>query len=233
MSGTNFTPIELEQLAAGSVEGSGAFDVLMRATRDHLDVEWARGRIKGPEYATVYLGSVQQVLNTAMQFLLAKNTANMDAALKQKQMDLLDAQRLQVQAETLLTEQKTANAVLEGKVLAAQECKLKAEYDLTMLMKAKTTAETALLEQKNLTEKAQTQAMGVDENSILGRQKLLFKAQTDGFQRDAEQKAAKLMVDSWNARRMTDDQTKATDINQLTDPFIGRAVSKLLAGVNA
>lgn len=261
MSDTTFTPIELAQLAAGNIDGDGAFDVLMRATKAHLDAEWTKGRIKGPEYAQVYLGSVQQVLGTALQFLLAKNTANQDALLKQKQVELvskqieqaqaqlellqaqtiqtqqqtanLTAQRDQILAQTALINQQKANAEVENTVLVAQECKLRAEYDNLMLQKVRTTSETTLLNQKIATEKAQTQSLGVDEDSILGRQKLLFKAQTDGFQRDAEQKAAKLMVDSWNARRMTDDLTEATDVNQLTDPFIGRAVAKLLEGINA
>ena len=90
-----------------------------------------------------------------------------------------------------------------------------------------------LLGQKVQTEKAQTVALGVDDNSVIGRQKLLYKAQTDGFQRDAEQKTAKLLVDSWNVRRTTDEGTVADSTNMLNDATIGRAVKKLMAGVEA
>ena len=75
--------------------------------------------------------------------------------------------------------------------------------------------------------------MGVDENSVVGRQKLLYKAQTDGFSRDAEQKAAKLLVDSWSTRRATDEGTVADATNMLNDATVGRSVKKLLAGVGA
>ena len=247
-------PIELVDLTQATIEGAGAFDVLMRAMKGHLEQEFSKNRIKGPEYSQVYLGSLQSVMSTALQFLMAKNQANQEVRLKELQIELarvevqkaqaqlaqiqaqsqnLAAQKLQIEAETALTVQKTANAVIEATVLTAQECKLRAEYDNLLLAKGRTTAETSLLEQKIVTEKAQVTSLGVDDDSVVGRQKLLYKAQTDGFQRDAEQKAAKLMVDSWNARRMTDDATAATDVNQLTDPFIGRAVSKLLAGINA
>lgn len=129
--------------------------------------------------------------------------------------------------------QKTANAVKEGLVLVAQECKLRAEYDLLILNKDKTTQETSLLLWKTNTEKAQTLATGVDANSVIGKQKALYGAQADGFTRDAEQKAAKIMVDSWNVRRTTDEGTVADGTNMLNDATVGRAVNRLLGGVGA
>ena len=50
---------------------------------------------------------------------------------------------------------------------------------------------------------------------------------------DAEQKAAKLMVDSWNVRRTTDEGTVADGTNRLSDYYVGNAVAKLLAGIGA
>ena len=87
--------------------------------------------------------------------------------------------------------------------------------------------------QKVITERAQVQAIGVDADSVIGKQKSLYQAQTDGFKRDAEQKAAKLMVDSWNIRRTTDEATVADQTNMLADSVVGRAVAKMLAGVGA
>jgi hypothetical protein len=111
---------------------------------------------------------------------------------------------------------------------------LRAEFDVLMETKLKTAQETLLLAQKVATEKAQITAMGVDDNSVVGRQKLLYSAQSDGFKRDAEQKAAKVMVDTWNVRRTTDPDSAAADsTNKLGDIFVGQAVSKLLNGVGA
>lgn len=132
-----------------------------------------------------------------------------------------------------LVEQQTENALAEHAVLVAQECKLRAEYDNLLEAKIRSAAETALLNQKLVTEKAQTTAMGVEADSVIGRQKALYGAQTDGYKRDAEQKAADLMIKSWATRRTTDEGTVADATNMLYDQAIGRAVNKLLTGVGA
>ncbi|MCA9911725.1 MAG: hypothetical protein KC496_00185, partial [Anaerolineae bacterium] len=132
-----------------------------------------------------------------------------------------------------LTNEQAANAVVEGTVLQAQKCKLDAEYDVLLIQKLKTSEEQALLAQKRLTEAAQTTALGVDADSVIGRQKGLYVAQTNGFSRDAEQKAADLMAKTWMTRRTTDDGTVADATNMLDDASIGRAINKLLQGVGA
>ena len=102
-----------------------------------------------------------------------------------------------------------------------------------MLQKDRATAETSLLTQKIVTEKAQTTGIGVDVDSVVGRQKALYLAQTTGFTRDAEQKVAKLMADTWNVRRTTDEGTIADGTNMLNDATVGRAIKKMLEGVGA
>ena len=232
--------IAVTDLTQATLDGTGIFDVLMRANKAHLESEFNKGRIKGPEYSTVYLGSLTQVMQTALQLLLTKDKTSLENQLIEKQIELADAQTreveariLQVQKQTELIEQQRLNAVTENTVLVAQECKLRAEYDLTMGSVLKTAQETSLLSQKIATERAQITAMGVDEDSVVGRQKALYQAQTAGFTRDAEQKAAKLLVDSWNVRRTTDEGTVADSVNMLNDATVGRAVNKLLTGVGA
>lgn len=316
-------PIEITAVTT-AIDGDGSFDVLMRTVKDHLQQEFNQNRIRGPEFAQVYLGALQTVLTSSMQFALQRQAANQDALVKEKQLAMMDlqtealvlqnniaeqqllnlekegenlvvqkallqaqaniatqqklnledelitsvaqrakltqetanlaatetlignqaaqvaqqttnlaAQKLQIDAETALTVQKTENAVVEEDVLVAQKCKLQAEFDVLMLTKSKTTSETELLEQKILTEKAQVTELGVDDNSVVGRQKQLYVAQTNGFNRDAEQKAAKVLVDSWNVRRTTDEGTSANTTNKLDDTNVGRAVTALLNGIGA
>jgi len=209
---TAVTALAVTDLTAGTVDGAGVFDKLMSAFKAHIEQEFLATRLRGPEYATVYLGGLQECMQQAMAFLLAKTKNAL---------------------EVELLRQNVANAILQGKVLIAEECKLRAEYDLVMQNVLKATQETLLLAQKVATEKAQTQAGGVDADSIVGKQKILYQAQADGFARDAEQKAAKILVDSWNVRRTTDDATVADATNKLADTFIGRAIDKLLGGVGA
>lgn len=155
-----------------------------------------------------------------------------------KQGQMVDAQIIKLAKDSLLTDaqillltQQKLNAVIEGDVLTANKCKLQAEFDLLILSKDKTVQETALLTWKTNTEKGQTIQLGVDADSVLGKQKALYAAQTAGFQRDAEQKAAKIMVDTWNVRRTTDEATIAGGTNRLGDADVGNAVGKMLAGV--
>lgn len=360
------TPITLNDLTLATLDGTGVFDVLMRANKAHLEAEYSKNRIKGSEYATVYLGSLEAVLNSALQFLLQKDKIALEAQLIEQQILLAqvevikaNAQVLQTEAQTELVKQQTANALAElailqanalkipaeiahlqaqtamvgqqtenldaellnipkqgalidaqalntskqaalvekeilvkteqvliakeelkvataklanipkegvvldkqaldieaktglttqqktnlvaeglnipkqGAVLDGQKCKLDAEFDLLKTTDLKTAEEQALLAWKTTTEKAQTTALGVDANSVIGKQKALYGAQTEGFTRDAEQKAAKLMVDSWNVRRTTDEGTVADSTNMLNDAAVGRAVNKLLSGVGA
>lgn len=272
---TTIAPITIAQLTQAEVDGTGVFDVLMRATKGHLEQEYNKNRIKGGEYATVYLGSLEHVLRAALQFLLEKDKNLYEAELIRAQVllaeaelakTLVDTQRLEVevlkaQAELvilqlnatkipaeivlltaqagLVTEQaglvteQTANAVVERTVLQAQKCKLDAEFDVLQAQKIKVAGETTLLAQKTATEKAQIDELGVDLDSVIGRQKALYKAQTDGFSRDAEQRAADIMVKTWNVRRTTDEGTIADGTNMLNDVTIGRSINKLLQGVGA
>lgn len=247
-------PILTADLTTATVDGTGLFDTLMRATKAHLEQEYKLSRIKGPEYATVYLGSLESTMRTSLEFLMTKQKNALDAQLIGAQvaiaeiallkasveLAILEASLLKVPAEIALLEaqtlkvtQETANAVIEGTVLTAQKCKLDAEFDNLMLVKLKTTSETALLTQKKLTEQAQVTASGVDADSVIGRQKLLYEAQSSGYARDAEQKAADLMIKTWNVRRTTDEATVADGTNKLSDLYVGNAVTKLLSGIGA
>lgn len=184
------------------------------------------------------LDLMDKQIDLAEQDLLLKAK---DLELKEAQIELAVAGLPKLVAETAMIEQQTTNLVAqaenipkEGEVLDAQVCKLRAEFDLLAENKLKALAETGLLNQKKITEAAQTSGIGVDPQSVLGKQMLLYQGQADGFKRDAEQKAARLLLDSWNARRMTDESgTQANEQNLLYDPSIGQAVSKLLAGINA
>lgn len=353
------TPITVATLTTAALDGGGVFDTLMRANKAHLEAEFKAGRIKGADYANVYLGSLQSVLAASVQFLLERDKSTLEAekikadiTVIEAQKSLIDQQRLNaitensiaeakllnvpkegslldaqvatqtqqnlnlaaeklrieaqtaqvtsettnlgkqgvvldkqaldleaktslttqqtanllaeasnipkqgalidaqkdmqvqqklnlaseklgIESRTALTTQQAANAVTENTVLVAQECKLRAEYDATMEQKLRTGAETTLLNQKLLTERAQTQAIGVDLDSVVGRQKKLYEAQTNGYARDAEQKAADLLVRTWATRRTTHDQTPVNNVNMLEDSSIGRAVNKLLSGVGA
>ena len=310
-------PITLATLTEARVDGNGAFDTLMRAMSGHLEREFADNRLRGADYANVYLNALTPVLQNAVVFLLQKDEAAYKAQLVEAQVRLTEtqiklaeaelarevlnkellqaqirkidrdilssdksdavlvaqatqaaAQTAQIQAETLnvtkqgllitaQTDQSTAQAaniraetqnltkqaqLIDKQIetqtqqilnLKAEECVLKANYDIALSTNLQTVAQTTLVNQKVATEKAQTSGVGIEVNSVIGKQIALYNAQADGFKRDAEQKAAKMMIDSWNVRRTTDVGTVADATNQLNDANVGRAVQALLAGAGA
>lgn len=197
---------------ADSLTGVGVFDELMRASTAHLDKQFETGRIKGSDYANVYLGMMTALMQNATQFLLNQEKAGFEAD---------------------LVAQQVTNALKEHEVLHSTKCKLDAEYDNLVEVKLKTIAETNLLGQKQVTETAQTSSTGVDADSVVGRQKALYLAQTNGFTRDAEQKAAKVMVEAFAVQASTDESIGGTATNKLDSTNIGRVVEKLITGVNA
>lgn len=241
------TPITLNDLTQATVNGTGAFDTLMRAMVGHLELEFDKQRLRGADYANVYLNALTPVLQNAVVFLLQKDEAANKAALVEAQIRLTEAQVLLAQAElereqqnkeliaaqVLKVKQETTNLVQELANLKAQECVLKSQYDMNMLQKLQITAQTSLVQQKVATEKAQTSGAGIEVGSVIGKQIALYTAQAEGFVRDAEQKAAKLMSDTWNVRRTTDAGTVADATNGLLDANVGRAINALLAGVGA
>jgi hypothetical protein len=205
------TTIAIADLTTGVITGSGVFDKLMVSAKAHLAEEFQNGRIKGPEYSTVYLSMLTAVMDQAVKFLLEKDKTAIEI--------------------DLITQQK-ANAVIEGQVLTATKCKLDAEFDVLVETRAKVAAEKNLLVQKKVTETAQVSNVGVDTNSVIGRQNNLYTTQANGFIRNAEQKATEIMVNTWNTRRMTDDNTDA-NLAGVGDGNIIKAVNKLLQGVGA
>ena len=74
--------------------GSGVYDKLMHAINGNILVQYESGRIKGPEYAQVYLGSMQTAVVEAVKFMLTKEQIAKDLDLKQAQIDKLNDDKL-------------------------------------------------------------------------------------------------------------------------------------------
>ena len=81
--------------------GTGVFDGLMHAVNKNIEVQYNNGRIAGQDYANIYLGGLQAVLQQSIMFVLQKDTNDAQAA------EILDAT-------------KRANAALNPQVLKAK-----------------------------------------------------------------------------------------------------------------
>ena len=104
---------------------------------------------------------------------------------------------------------------------------------LVKAQKDKVLADKIFTEQKTKTEKAQISdnVDGVVAGTV-GRKNTLYKAQSDGFIRDAEQKLTKIMTDTWSVRASTNEDTD-TRYTNLDNASIGAVVNKAKAGIGA
>lgn len=116
------------------------------------------------------------------------------------------------------------NALLVSKLTT--ETKQQSSIDAQI---ATTNAQTELYEQKTTSELAQVDGSVILPNSAMDYQNKLIKAQTDAFTTDSIQKSTKLLLDTWNARHVSDFKGNPPDgFNKLHDKNIGEAVTTLM-----
>lgn len=139
-----------------------------------------------------------------------------------RQSDILEKE-LEIKISSLALQDKQlllADAELQVRIL---------ELDVKRAEVESAQAQAQLYAAKVLTENAQTMD-AAHPNSVLGSNIAVLRAQASGYARDAEQKAAKILVDAWNVQRNTDEGIKANAANLLYDTSIGKAVSAMLRG---
>ena len=96
--------ITIDQLtnATNATDGTGALDVMMKTITLHIDEQFKQNRIKGTEYAQVYLGAVQSVIAEANKFVLQQQAADKQAELYARQTQGFDDDARQKAAKQLL-----------------------------------------------------------------------------------------------------------------------------------
>ena len=97
------TKVDINDFSNGSIdnsnpqepkwEGTGVFDIIMKAANENIKIQNQTSRITGAEYAEVYLGTMQTAISEAMRFLLNKDQSTKDLEVKQANIDLLNRQR--------------------------------------------------------------------------------------------------------------------------------------------
>ena len=127
---------------------------------------------------------------------------------------------------------KISSLALQDKQLLLADAELEVrrlELDVKRAEVESAQAQAQLYAAKVLTENAQTMD-AAHPNSVLGSNIAVLRAQAAGYARDAEQKAAKILVDAWNVQRNTDESISANANNLLYDTSIGKAVGAMLRG---
>ena len=91
--------LDVKELTEKKLDGTGVFDVLMASTNLHIQKEYEQNRIRGPEYSQVYLGGLQAVLATSVDYLTKSKTLGIEIANQEKQGLLTEAQIELVKAQ--------------------------------------------------------------------------------------------------------------------------------------
>lgn len=217
----DIAPVTVDDITQGSVTGTGIFDKLMATVAAQLQAEFKADRITKSDYGQVYVSALNNTLGQAIQFLLTKDQAALQAATLAAQYekialekDILELQKQQLTLQLAQLEQQTL--LIQSQILTDA-------------------AQRALINQKTVTEVAQTQDTPMSNTStgysgVVGKQNALYAAQTTGFTRDAEQKAAKLALDILATQLSTDDSMTVANTN-MHPAAIGALVQKLATGI--
>ena len=194
------------QVTDGTLTGNGIFDTWMRALGAHLKREYAEQRITGDEYAKAYIALMNNLLNAAVGFLTQDAQLAMAQEKLKYELQLLDAQVKLADKELAL---KDKDLALKEKQVALAEAQLKA----------------AEAQYKDTID-------GQPVGGVLGKQMKVYDAQAKGFKDNALQAATKIMVDTWNIRRQTDESLQTTADSKLYDGNIGNAVAEMFSSVS-
>ena len=194
------------QVTDGTLTGNGIFYFWMRTLGAHLKREYAEQRITGDEYAKAYISLMNNLLNAAVGFLTQDAQLAMAKEKLVYELQLLDAQVNLANKELAI---KDKDLALKEKQVALAEAQLKA----------------AEAQYKDTVD-------GQPIGGVLGKQMKVYDAQAKGFKDNALQAATKIMVDTWNIRRQTDESLQTTADSKLYDGNIGNAIAEMFESVS-
>lgn len=209
--------LTLEMLTTKTVDGTGAFDVIMQAINSQLASQFEKSRITGAEYAKVYMQGMGQALSGAIQYLTTKDNAYWQAVATQYQAKIAQAQLVEARVNLETAKARLAVARLEAAnqeaTYALTKLKLSTEdvtycagiYNLENILPA----QKLLITEQTEAQRAQTLDTRLDGITsvagVMGKQKDLYTQQITSYQRDAETKALKLFTDAWITQKTIDE----------------------------
>ena len=157
-------------------DGTGVFDIIMKAANENIKIQNQTSRITGAEYAEVYLGTMQSAISEAMKFVLQNDTLAKELELKQAQIAKINAERDLVNAQIA--------------AFGAQQAK---ELELKQAQINKLTADKSLTDAQTLAYPAQ-QAKDIE---VKQANIDLLNRQREGFDDNKHQKLFEAQMNAW------------------------------------
>lgn len=226
------TPLTIDDLTTKTLDGTGAFDVIMSSVAVHLKSEYNAGRITGAEYSKTWIASMQAALSSATQFVLSKDTAKWQAVTAQIQA-LTAKVELQTAKANMLSKQAEANMMAANFALSKMKLATEgknyciATFNLDNMLPV----QLELVKEQREAQRAQTmdtRSDGATVTGSVGAQRSLHLQQITSYQRDAELKMTKLFTDAWTVMKTMDEgltpPTSFTNAN--IDLLLGKIKTK-------
>lgn len=96
-----------------TITGDGVFDKLMATVTTHINAQYDSSRIRGPEYASTYLGAIQATLAQATGFTMQAESQSLQNIDISKGTELKESQNLEIKANTDRKNAEFDQAILE------------------------------------------------------------------------------------------------------------------------
>lgn len=239
-------PIQLTDLTNGSTkrevgtqpvwEGTAIFDVLMKAVNENINIQYELTRITGSDYATVYLGAIETCIKEATNLLLQK-------AIADKEIEVKQAQILNIQEDTRLKTAQIATEQEETKLKAAQATAypLQSAKDLEVKSKeieVKTQQILTMQNDDNIKSAQSAKDLGVKQAQIdkliddlltAAKQRELYSRQILGFDDNKYQKLFESQLSSWGLMFSSGMMTEKPAV--IRDDKVSALYTKLTTGI--
>ena len=168
--------------------GSGVFDKLMAAVNKNIKIQYDEGKIKGVDYANVYMGSLQTVLQQSIEFVLREKLV--EAQIEGIKMDNIVKEfeiEVKIPKELELLNKQVELAEQEVLVKKEQVEQLKAQTEQAV-------AQTALLTRQQL----ELELNGIADRASKEAQTSLYTRQEQGFDDNKNQKLFEAQMNAWS-----------------------------------
>ncbi len=122
----------INDVTTEEIDGTGVFDVYMRAGMNQLNTQYDKGRIKGSDFAQAYIQTIQLMMTEANKFVLGLAQAQVTIA-------MFEQQYLGAAYDAMVKQHSVSKMKAEGDLLCQQTAELKAngkvERELKMAQK--------------------------------------------------------------------------------------------------
>ena len=115
--------IQITDVTTGAINGTGVFDKLMASIKVQIQEEYDAGRIKGSDYATVYLGALQSVLSQSMEFVLRERLVEAQIDDVVKGIEIKDMQKQIAYVERVIKDKEATTMGLDNAIRLREEAR--------------------------------------------------------------------------------------------------------------